>query len=98
MLSLSRTLPRAAVPIALLAAVALAGCGKLGGHDPQADAGKQWPFVKKYCDDCHNAAELAGGVDFEKIKPENFAAHAESLEKAVRKLRGHLMPPPESNE
>ena len=94
MLSLSRTLPRAAVPIALLAAFALAGCGKLGGHDPQADAGKQWPFVKKYCDDCHNAAELAGGVDFEKIKPENFAAHAESLEKAVRKLRGHLMPPP----
>jgi hypothetical protein len=88
------TLVRTAGPIALLAALALAGCGKLGGQDPQADAGKQWPLVKKYCTDCHNASELAGGVDLEKIKPENVAQHAETLEKAVRKLRGHLMPPP----
>jgi len=88
------TLVRTAAPLALLAAFALAGCGKLGGRDLQAEAGKQWPLVKKYCGDCHNGADLAGGVDFEKIKPENFAQHAETLEKAVRKLRGHLMPPP----
>src|SRR6516165_7637179 len=83
-------------PAALLAALALAlaGCGKLGSQDPQAQAAEQWPLVKKYCSDCHNDSDLAGGLDFAKIKPENFAQHAETLEKAVRKLRGHLMPPP----
>jgi hypothetical protein len=88
------TLVRAAAPIALLALLALAGCGKLGGHDPRAEAGQQWALVKKYCSDCHNASELAGGIDFAKITPENVAQNAETLEKAVRKLRGHLMPPP----
>ncbi len=81
-------------PAALLAALALAGCGKLGSQDPQAQAAQQWPLVNKYCSDCHNASDLAGGLDFAKIKPENFAQHAETLEKAVRKLRGNLMPPP----
>jgi hypothetical protein len=73
----------------------LAGCAKTGGDATVADAGhKQWQIVNRYCTDCHNGAELAGGLDFEKIKPENLAANAEKLEKAVRKLRGHLMPPP----
>jgi hypothetical protein len=85
---------RISAPLALLAAFALAGCGKIGGQDPLAQAGAQWPLVNKYCSDCHNSADLAGGLDFAKIKPENFAQHAETLEKAVRKLRGHLMPPP----
>ena len=85
---------RISTPAALLAAFALAGCGKLGGRDSQAQAAEQWPLVNKYCSDCHNSSDLAGGLDFAKIKPENFAQHAETLEKAVRKLRGHLMPPP----
>ena len=73
----------------------LAGCTKAGSDATVAAAGhQQWQIVNRYCTDCHNGAELAGGLDFEKIKPENFAANAEKLEKAVRKLRGHLMPPP----
>jgi hypothetical protein len=82
---------------ALAAALTLAaaGCGKLGGEASVAAAGpEQWQMVDKYCTGCHNAAELAGGVDFEKIGPDSVAQHAETLEKAVRKLRGHLMPPP----
>jgi hypothetical protein len=80
----------------LAAALTLAaGCAKLGGEASVAAAGpEQWQMVDKYCTGCHNAAELAGGVDFEKIGPESVAQHAETLEKAVRKLRGHLMPPP----
>src|SRR5215471_5040075 len=81
-------------PAASIAALALVGCGKLGSQDPQAQAAQQWPLVNKYCSDCHNSSDLAGGLDFAKIKPESFAQHAETLEKAVRKLRGHLMPPP----
>jgi hypothetical protein len=76
-------------------AVAVAGCGKFGGQQSVADEGKQqWPLVKKYCSDCHNDSELAGGIDFAKINPDNVAQHAEKLEMAVRKLRSHAMPPP----
>src|SRR5262245_40888361 len=88
------TMLRISAAMAVLAGLALAGCGKLGGKDPQAQAAEQWPLVQKYCSDCHNSSDLAGGLDFAKIKPERFAQHAETLEKAVRKLRGHLMPPP----
>jgi hypothetical protein len=80
--------------LGLIAALALtAGCGKFGGS--VADAGKkQWKMVDRYCTDCHNAAEYAGNIDFESMGPASVAGHAETLEKAVRKLRGHLMPPP----
>jgi hypothetical protein len=71
-------------PAALLAALALAGCGRLGSQDPQAQAAQQWPLVKKYCSECHNDSDLAGGLDFAKIKPENFAQHAETLERRSR--------------
>src|SRR5215831_13496579 len=94
MRSNAQTMLRISAPAALLAVLALAGCGKLGSQDPKAQAAQQWPLVNKYCSDCHNASDLAGGLDFAKIKPENFAQHAETLEKAVKKLRGHLMPPP----
>jgi len=79
-----------------LAALALiAGCGKFGGEQSVAEAGKQqWPMVQKYCSDCHNDSELAGNIDFAKINPDNVAQHAATLEMAVRKLRSHAMPPP----
>jgi uncharacterized protein DUF1592/uncharacterized protein DUF1588/uncharacterized protein DUF1585/uncharacterized protein DUF1595/uncharacterized protein DUF1587 len=78
---------------AILAATA--GCGKLGGEASLAKAApEQWAMVDRYCTDCHNAAEVAGGVDFESMGPDSIAQHVETFEKAVRKLRGHLMPPP----
>jgi hypothetical protein len=90
---LSNSTTRAAALGAAL--LALAGCGKFGGQLSVAEAGKeQWPLVNRYCTDCHNAAEYAGEIDFEKIGPENVAQHAETLEMAVRKLRSHAMPPP----
>ncbi len=51
-------------------------------------------MIDRYCTDCHNPGDYAGQIDFEKINPSNIPQHAETLEKAVRKLRGHLMPPP----
>jgi hypothetical protein len=94
--SLSKGFSPASLRAAALlgAALGLAGCGKLGNVS-LAEAGKeQWPMIDRYCTDCHNAAELAGGIDFEKIGPENIAQHAETLEMAARKLRSHAMPPP----
>jgi hypothetical protein len=79
---------------ALLAVLGVAGCGGLGEPSVAARAGEQWPIVDRYCTDCHNAAELAGGLDLERMGPDSVGEHAEKLELAVRKLRSHAMPPP----
>ncbi|HEX7236081.1 MAG TPA: DUF1592 domain-containing protein, partial [Gammaproteobacteria bacterium] len=79
---------------ALAAASLLAGCNPFGEASVADRASKQWPLVDRYCTDCHNGAELAGGLNLEKINPQNVAQNAEKLELAVRKLRSHAMPPP----
>src|SRR5215510_11773318 len=79
---------------ALAAASLLAGCNPFGEASVADRAPEQWPLVDRYCTDCHNGAELAGGFDLEKVGPQNIAQNAEKLEMAVRKLRSHAMPPP----
>jgi hypothetical protein len=51
-------------------------------------------FLEQYCSECHNAIDWAGGVAFDTLEPGNLAKDAQVWEKAVRKLRGRLMPPP----
>jgi mono/diheme cytochrome c family protein len=53
-----------------------------------------WAFLDKYCSNCHNATDWAGGVAFDTLTPEGVAEDAEVWEEAVRRLRGALMPPP----
>ncbi len=81
------------IALALIAAL-VGGCNPFGEASVADRAPEQWPLVDRYCTDCHNGAELAGGIDFEKVGPHNVAQHAEKLEMAVRKLRSHAMPPP----
>src|SRR5687767_5036428 len=50
--------------------------------------------VKQYCLSCHNDRAKTGGVSFEGITAESIGQRAEVFEKAVRKLRGRVMPPP----
>jgi len=57
------------------------------------DTGSHWSFFNQYCEKCHNAEDWAGGVAFDTLTPADIPANADTLEKAVRKLRGHLMPP-----
>ena len=54
----------------------------------------RWGMFRHYCTDCHNKDDLAGGISFQGLAPNSVAAHPEMFEAAVRKLRGHLMPPP----
>jgi len=59
-----------------------------------ASGAEHWNMLGKYCMDCHNAAEAAGGVVYEGLTPESVAQRPELFEKVVRKLHGRLMPPP----
>jgi mono/diheme cytochrome c family protein len=54
----------------------------------------QLATINQYCAGCHNDRAKTGGVSFEGITAESVGQHAELFEKAVRKLRGRVMPPP----
>ena len=82
---------------ALVAVLVTAGCGQLGTDvtaPATAQLGKQWAIVDRYCVECHNDVDLAGGFAFDAIAAQSLGENAEVWEKATRKLRGRLMPPP----
>ena len=54
----------------------------------------QWALLHDRCEKCHNSEDWAGGVAFDTMLPQDVPADDETWEKAVRKLRGRLMPPP----
>src|SRR5262245_43824876 len=54
----------------------------------------QLATIKQYCVTCHNDRTKIGGVSFEGITADSVGQRAEVFEKAVRKLRGRVMPPP----
>ncbi len=58
------------------------------------DVSGNWKLLETYCVECHNATDWAGGVAFDTMVPDTAADDAEIWEKAVRKMRGSLMPPP----
>ncbi|HTC53723.1 MAG TPA: DUF1592 domain-containing protein [Steroidobacteraceae bacterium] len=53
-----------------------------------------WSTVQKYCFDCHNVEDWAGGVAFDTMSAGEVPQDAKIWEQAVRKLRGGMMPPP----
>jgi hypothetical protein len=64
------------------------------GSASEADQPPLWSLLKNRCEKCHNSEDWAGGVAFDTLSPGDIPADAETWEKAVRKLRGRLMPPP----
>jgi mono/diheme cytochrome c family protein len=63
---------------------------------PQADP--HLATIKQYCATCHNDRMKAAGVSYDGLTPESIGQRADVFEKAVRKLRGRLMPPPGSRQ
>jgi uncharacterized protein DUF1592/uncharacterized protein DUF1588/uncharacterized protein DUF1587/uncharacterized protein DUF1585/uncharacterized protein DUF1595 len=55
---------------------------------------QQWGLLERYCVTCHNEVELAGELGFDRMRIENLHADAKVWETVVRKIDGHLMPPP----
>ena len=85
--------------------VAAAACGALvcglggfaatsaaNGADPRS-APKHWDVLGKYCTECHNTTDWAGGIAFDALSAEDIPNDSETWEKAVRKLRTGMMPP-----
>jgi mono/diheme cytochrome c family protein len=50
-------------------------------------------FVTRYCADCHNETEKAGGLDLGAIANDETPKHPKSWEAVVRKLAARQMPP-----
>ncbi len=62
---------------------------------PQAAAGPtQLDTINQYCVGCHNDRAKTGGVSFQGLTSAGIAQQQDVFEKAIRKLRGRVMPPP----
>ncbi|MBZ5635463.1 MAG: DUF1592 domain-containing protein [Acidobacteriia bacterium] len=59
-----------------------------------APADVQLATIKQYCSGCHSDRAKTGGVSFEGITAASITKDPDLFEKAVRKLRGRVMPPP----
>jgi hypothetical protein len=53
-----------------------------------------WAQVDQYCVECHNRDDLTADIAFDKLSPADVSREPEIFEAAIRKLRGHQMPPP----
>src|SRR5215471_16947459 len=53
-------------------------------------------MLNTYCISCHNSRAKIGGLALDALDLQAAPDSAEIWEKALRKLRGHLMPPPGS--
>ena len=75
-------------PLLLLLAVGLAEQASAADENPN------WSMLSTYCTECHNTVDWAGGVAYDAMSPDTIADDAPVWEAVIRKLRGHLMPPP----
>jgi hypothetical protein len=69
-------------------------CAASAGEPSTESIAANWTMLETYCQECHNSTDWAGTVAFDIMTPEDAATDAETWEKAVRKMRGSLMPPP----
>src|SRR3954462_12624711 len=68
---------------------------------PQAekpDDNIQLATIKQYCVTCHNDRAKVGGLSLDGLTAETIGQRPEIFEKAIRKVRGRVMPPPGSRQ
>jgi Protein of unknown function (DUF1592)/Protein of unknown function (DUF1588)/Protein of unknown function (DUF1587)/Protein of unknown function (DUF1585)/Protein of unknown function (DUF1595) len=88
---MSRVVVLAGLGLAVLAAAA--GTYLWLQRSPAAILEDRWAMLDTYCTDCHNDAELAAGISFEHVRPDEVVNNAKIWEAAIRKLRLGVMPP-----
>ncbi len=85
--------PASAPPSAPASAPARA---QAGARTPAATATPHQALLTTYCYTCHSTRVKAGGLALQGLDTQVVGADAEVWEKAVRKLRARMMPPPGS--
>ena len=75
--------------LALAAGLCVNSCSRGPGTVAQ-----HWNVLERYCYDCHNSVDRTAGLAFDEMSPKNVGKRAAIWEKALRKLRAGLMPPP----
>jgi mono/diheme cytochrome c family protein len=92
--------PYASALLVLIASQALLptrAVGQTAGKAPAAAEPDHYrEMLSTYCFGCHNSRAMIGGLALDGLDLQGAADNAEIWEKALRKLRGHLMPPPGS--
>jgi mono/diheme cytochrome c family protein len=80
--------------VALIASFAPLQDRALGQTPAAASPDPHGAMLTTYCFGCHNSRIKVGGLALDKLDLKTPANDAETWEKALRKLRGNLMPPP----
>src|SRR5580704_4331330 len=75
-------------------AVSLASVAPVFAATPQASLSAQRAMLDHYCVTCHNQKAKTANVMFDTMDLAQVGKDAEVWERAVRKLRGGMMPPP----
>src|ERR1700710_253698 len=68
--------------------------GVTSSANQASQADQQGAMLKTYCMTCHSSTAKMGGLALDVLKLDAVPNDAVIWEKAVRKLRGRLMPPP----
>ena len=77
-----------------LVTAALTAASAIAAQAPPPSADAQLATMKQYCTGCHNDKLKIGGASFDGVTAASVAKNPELYEKAIRKLRGRVMPPP----
>jgi hypothetical protein len=80
----------------ILSALVYSACAVAASVGQAADPTppRNWELLDKYCLSCHNTTDWAGGVSLEGVGHDDLSTDAAMWEKAVRKMRTGMMPPP----
>jgi hypothetical protein len=84
--------------LCILAAVAVLTTGAVGQVRPESGAEQAKKTLDTYCVGCHNSRAKAGELALDTLSLDAVHQNADVWEKAIRKLRGRLMPPPTSRQ
>ena len=79
-------------------AIAAVTTGAIGQVPADSGPARARVMLDTYCIGCHNSRARAGNLAFDTLGLDSVHEHADVWEKALRKLRGRLMPPPTSRQ
>src|SRR5580693_664202 len=95
---MKRFIPASAVVVAIafpaILQIAALGQTSTGRAPAETAPGQYREMLNTYCVSCHNTKLKTGGLALDSLDLQSAPDDAQIWEKALRKLRGHQMPPP----